>query len=94
MKRKVSNTNGKIECSSGVENTKKVMIMILCLPDLRGVVPLGLGWQGYPFIINTGSRLPMFIHTRTFRLPWTKSLRPDPAADINREDAEALVLNR
>ena len=49
----------------------------------------------YPFILNTGSRLPMFVHTRTFRLTWTASLRPDhPAADINPEDAARLGIRK
>jgi len=49
----------------------------------------------YPFILNTGSRLPMFIHTRTFRLSWTKSLRPNhPSADINPDDAAALGIKQ
>ena len=49
----------------------------------------------YPFILNTGSRLPMFIHTRTYRLTWTNSLRPDhPSADINPEDAVKLGIKQ
>lgn len=49
----------------------------------------------YPFTLNTGSRLPMFIHTRTFRLTWTKSLRPNhPSADINPVDALALGIGQ
>lgn len=48
--------------------------------------------QEYPFILNTGSRLPMFVHTRTFRLPWTKSLRREPAADINPLDGKQLDI--
>jgi len=48
----------------------------------------------YPFIINTGSRLPMFLHTRTFRLPWTNSLRPNPAADLCPEDAAQLGIKQ
>jgi anaerobic selenocysteine-containing dehydrogenase len=49
----------------------------------------------YPFILNTGSRLPMFIHTRTFRLSWTKSLRPNhPSADINPDDAARLGIKQ
>jgi len=49
----------------------------------------------YPFILNTGSRLPMFVHTRTFRLTWTSSLRPNhPAADINPEDACRLGVEQ
>jgi len=48
----------------------------------------------YPFIINAGSRLPMYIHTRTYRLPWTSSLRQTPSADINPEDAGRLGINQ
>jgi anaerobic selenocysteine-containing dehydrogenase len=42
----------------------------------------------FPLILTTGSRLPMFVHSRTFRLDWTRSLRPDPMVDINPQDAE------
>ncbi len=49
----------------------------------------------YPFILNTGSRLPMFIHTRTYRLTWTSSLRPNfPSVDINSEDALRLGIKQ
>ena len=29
----------------------------------------------------------MYIHSRTFRLAWTKGLRPDPMVDMNPKDA-------
>ena len=45
--------------------------------------------EKYPLILTTGARLPMFIHSRTFRLSWTRSLRPDPMVDISPRDAEA-----
>lgn len=49
----------------------------------------------YPFILDTGSRLPIFVHTRTFRLTWTSSLRPGhPSADINPEDAVRLGIKQ
>jgi anaerobic selenocysteine-containing dehydrogenase len=49
----------------------------------------------YPFILNTGSRLPMFVHTRTFRLTWTDSLRPGhPSADLNPGDAARLGVKQ
>ena len=48
--------------------------------------------RDYPFILSTGSRLPMFIHSRLFRLPWVRSLRPDAAADLNSSDAAALGI--
>jgi anaerobic selenocysteine-containing dehydrogenase len=43
--------------------------------------------KDFPLILNTGTRLPMFIHSRTFRLPWTKRLRPAPMVDMNPQDA-------
>jgi anaerobic selenocysteine-containing dehydrogenase len=43
----------------------------------------------FPLILTTGSRLPMYCHSRTFRVPWLRKLRPDPAADINPQDAKA-----
>jgi anaerobic selenocysteine-containing dehydrogenase len=49
----------------------------------------------YPFILNTGSRLPMYLHTRTFRLTWTNSLRPNhPAADISPADAARIGIKQ
>jgi anaerobic selenocysteine-containing dehydrogenase len=41
----------------------------------------------YPLILTTGARLPMFMHSKTFRLPWARRLRPDPMLDINPKDA-------
>jgi len=41
----------------------------------------------FPLILTTGARLPMFVHSRTFRLDWTRSLRPDPMVDVNPHDA-------
>jgi anaerobic selenocysteine-containing dehydrogenase len=50
--------------------------------------------RDFPFILNTGSRLPMFVHSRTYRLAWTRSLRPDPAADVNPADARRLGIGQ
>jgi anaerobic selenocysteine-containing dehydrogenase len=46
----------------------------------------------YPLVLNTGPRLPMFIHSRTFRLPWTRSLRREAAADLNPATARRLGI--
>ena len=48
----------------------------------------------YPFILNTGSRLPMYLHSRTFRMPWVQSLRPMPSADICKADADGLGVSQ
>jgi anaerobic selenocysteine-containing dehydrogenase len=50
----------------------------LATPDLA---------QQFPLVLNTGSRLPMYIHSRTFRNPWNKNLAPEPFISINPEDA-------
>jgi anaerobic selenocysteine-containing dehydrogenase len=43
--------------------------------------------QKFPLILTTGARLPMYQHSRTFRLGWTRGLRHDPSADIHPKDA-------
>lgn len=48
----------------------------------------------FPLILTTGARLPMYVHSRTFRLPWIRRLRPDPMVDINPIDAEARCVSQ
>jgi anaerobic selenocysteine-containing dehydrogenase len=48
----------------------------------------------FPLILTTGARLPMFIHSRTFRLGWTQSLRPDPMVDMNPADAKVRGISQ
>jgi anaerobic selenocysteine-containing dehydrogenase len=44
--------------------------------------------EAFPLTLTTGARLPMFVHSQTFRLPWIQKLRPDhPMADIHPKDA-------
>ena len=44
----------------------------------------------YPFILCSGGRIPNAIHSRLHKVPWLRSMRPDPTADISVEDAEQL----
>jgi anaerobic selenocysteine-containing dehydrogenase len=46
----------------------------------------------YPLILTTGARLPMFMHSRMYRVPWARKLRPDPMVDINPRDAGSRGL--
>jgi anaerobic selenocysteine-containing dehydrogenase len=48
----------------------------------------------FPLVLNTGSRLPMFIHSEMYNVPWCKELRPDPMLDINPRDAEARGIQQ
>lgn len=41
----------------------------------------------YPLILNTGSRLPMFLHSEMHDIQWCKELRRDPLLDMNPRDA-------
>jgi anaerobic selenocysteine-containing dehydrogenase len=50
--------------------------------------------KAFPLILTTGARLPMFIHSRTFRLDWTRSLRPDPLVDMNPTDASVRGISQ
>lgn len=45
--------------------------------------------RDYPLVFTTGARLPMFVHSRMYRVPWTRKLRPDPMVDINPKDAKS-----
>jgi anaerobic selenocysteine-containing dehydrogenase len=41
----------------------------------------------YPLVLGTGIRLPMYVHSRTFRDKWNRSLHPHPTVLINSKDA-------
>ncbi|MCF0228190.1 MAG: molybdopterin-dependent oxidoreductase [Parasporobacterium sp.] len=44
------------------------------------------------FTLMTGARLPHTIHSRGHKVPWLRSLRPDPMVDINPSDATRLGI--
>ena len=44
--------------------------------------------QKYPLILITGSRVPMYTHSKWRELSWLRDLMPYPIANINPEDAE------
>lgn len=45
--------------------------------------------ERYPLVLGTGTRLPMYMHSRTFRNEWNKSLHPHPSVMMNTCDAAA-----
>lgn len=52
----------------------------------------GMDKEAYPYVLVTGSRLPNAIHSRLHDVAWTRSLRKEPMADINIEDAQELGI--
>ena len=43
--------------------------------------------EKYPFRLVSGARLPTALHSRLHKVPWLRSMRPVPTADLNDEDA-------
>lgn len=43
----------------------------------------------YPLILNTGSRSPIFTHSKQRNLPWLRNIMPDPVVRLYPTDAEA-----
>ncbi len=47
----------------------------------------------FPLVLGTGTRLPMYVHSRTFRNSWNRRLHPNPTVMINSADAEARNIS-
>jgi anaerobic selenocysteine-containing dehydrogenase len=50
--------------------------------------------EKFPLIFNTGSREPMYVHSRHRNNPRLRELQPDPKVDINPKDAEARGIKQ
>lgn len=50
--------------------------------------------EEYPFLLLAGIRIPNAIHSHLHKVPWARSLRPFPMADISLEDAQELGLSK
>lgn len=89
--------SGKVEFASGVlakyAKTEGIDPLPVYLPPRYSAARAPEMARDYPLTLCTGARLPMFIHTRTYRMSWTGSLRPNhPAADLNPADAAAAGI--
>jgi anaerobic selenocysteine-containing dehydrogenase len=43
--------------------------------------------EQFPLVLGTGTRLPMYVHSRTFRNAWNRRLHPAPTVMISTQDA-------
>lgn len=50
--------------------------------------------EEYPFIVNTGRRIPTYFHSEHRQLPWCRELWPAPRMEMNPADAEKLGLGQ
>ena len=62
------------------------------LPTWRDSID-GADPQTYPFRLVAGARLPHALHSRLHDVPWLRSLRPEPTADLNDQDARRLGIS-
>jgi len=50
--------------------------------------PTYMPTKEYPLLLNTGSRLPFYTHSKLRGLPWLNQFMPDPVIRMNKIDAE------
>ncbi len=50
--------------------------------------------EKFPLIFNTGSREPMYVHSRHRNNPRLRELQPDPKVDISPKDAQARGIKQ
>ena len=43
-----------------------------------------------PMVLSSSPRIPNVLHSRLHKVPWNRSLRPEPMADLSHEDAARL----
>ena len=48
----------------------------------------------FPMTLVSGSRIPNAIHSRVHDVPWLRSMRPYPLADLSLDDARRLGIRR
>lgn len=63
------------------------------LPTYKDSIDSGDAEQ-YPFRLVSGARLPNALHSRLHDVPWLRSLRPEPMADLNEEDCRRMGIRR
>lgn len=67
-------------------NLEPLPVYTSSLDDTKG--------EKYPFILTAGARIPGAFHSRLHKVSWTRTLRPEPAADINFYDAKKLKIKQ
>ena len=81
---------GKLELFS--ERVKTVGAAAGLDPLPRWYAPSYQPTEEYPFQLLAGVRIPNAIHSHLHKVPWTRSLRPEPMADMNPAAARALGI--
>ena len=86
--------SGKVELLSGVVEKYADKYGYDALPEYRRYDELYPDFidAGYPLLMNTGSRKPQYMHSRTYRMKWIAELEDNDLLDIHPEDAAAYGI--
>ncbi len=86
---------GKVELASTVVEKYAKEYGYDVVPQYRSldeIYPQYADRETWPLLINTGSRRPQYMHTRTYRMKWIGNLEPNDLLDLHPQDAEKLGI--
>lgn len=81
---------GKVELASTVVEKYAKEYGYDVVPQYRSldeIYPQYADRETWPLLINTGSRRPQYMHTRTYRMKWIGNLEPNDLLDLHPQDA-------
>jgi anaerobic selenocysteine-containing dehydrogenase len=88
-----STPSGKLECASEIRRLYGMEPLPVSREPAHSPVSTPELAKKYPLIMNAGSRVPFFCHSKDRELPWLRRFMPDPTVNLGKEDAAARDLN-
>lgn len=79
--------SGKFEFKSKIVEAYEESHGLSAIPTYRDTLEDNPDAEGFPLLLNTGSRLPNMIHSRLHNVAWARYLNNGPTARMNPEDA-------
>lgn len=89
LKNGFATPSGKAELLSGVVERYAQEYHLNVLPEYRSLEEIYPQYnkKQWPLLMNTGSRRPQFMHSRTYRMRWISQLEDNDILDIHPRDA-------
>ncbi|PRR75042.1 molybdopterin-containing oxidoreductase family protein [Neomoorella humiferrea] len=81
--------SGKVEIASQILAQYKFNPLPVYREPLESPLSTPELAKKFPLILNTGSRVPMYTHSKLRELPWLNQFMPEPVVRINPKDAAA-----